>query len=337
MEADISANGQRIEEASASLYRVREEIGKVIVGQRYLVETAADRPAGRRPRAARRRAGPGQDARRSRPWRSTIRRRVPAHPVHARSAARRPDRHADLQPARRRRSRRKKGPIFANIILADEINRAPAKVQTALLEAMQERQVTIGDETYPLPEPFLVLATQNPIEQEGTYPLPEAQVDRFMLKLVRRLSRRASEERQILDRMARRRRRADRRRSVDAERRSLAARAARRRDLHRRQDQGVHRRPRARHARSARASGCDLAADSIAVRRLAARDDLPDARRQGARLPATAAATSPRRTSRRSALDVLRHRVIVTYEAEAEEVDVARTCVRRDLRRRPVP
>jgi len=78
----------------------------------------------------------------------------------------------------------KKGPIFANFILADEINRAPAKVQSALLEAMQERQVTIGDETYKMDEPFLVLATQNPIEQEGTYPLPEAQIDRFMLKVV---------------------------------------------------------------------------------------------------------------------------------------------------------
>ena len=78
----------------------------------------------------------------------------------------------------------RKGPIFSNFILADEINRAPAKVQSALLEAMQERQVTIGDTTYKLPEPFLVLATQNPIEQEGTYPLPEAQVDRFMLKVV---------------------------------------------------------------------------------------------------------------------------------------------------------
>jgi len=77
----------------------------------------------------------------------------------------------------------RKGPIFSNLILADEINRAPAKVQSALLEAMQERQVTIGDETFKLPQPFLVLATQNPIEQEGTYPLPEAQVDRFMLKL----------------------------------------------------------------------------------------------------------------------------------------------------------
>lgn len=78
----------------------------------------------------------------------------------------------------------RKGPVFSNFILADEINRAPAKVQSALLEAMQERQVTIGEQTFPLPAPFLVLATQNPIEQEGTYPLPEAQVDRFMLKLV---------------------------------------------------------------------------------------------------------------------------------------------------------
>jgi MoxR-like ATPase len=95
----------------------------------------------------------------------------------------------------------KRGPIFANIVLADEINRAPAKVQSALLEAMQERQVTIGDETYPLEQPFLVLATQNPIEQEGTYPLPEAQVDRFMLKLIVDYPSR-EEERIILDRMA---------------------------------------------------------------------------------------------------------------------------------------
>ncbi|MCP4703067.1 MAG: AAA domain-containing protein [candidate division Zixibacteria bacterium] len=94
----------------------------------------------------------------------------------------------------------KKGPIFSNIILADEINRAPAKVQSALLEAMQERQVTIGDTTYPLEEPFLVLATQNPIEQEGTYPLPEAQVDRFMLKLKITYPTPA-EERIIMDRM----------------------------------------------------------------------------------------------------------------------------------------
>jgi MoxR-like ATPase len=96
----------------------------------------------------------------------------------------------------------RKGPVFANLVLADEINRAPAKVQSALLEAMQERQVTLGDQTFRLEEPFLVLATQNPIEQEGTYPLPEAQVDRFMLKLKLGYPTRA-EERQILDLMAR--------------------------------------------------------------------------------------------------------------------------------------
>jgi MoxR-like ATPase len=95
----------------------------------------------------------------------------------------------------------KKGPIFSNLILADEINRAPAKVQSALLEAMQERQVTIGDTTLPLEEPFLVLATQNPIEQEGTYPLPEAQVDRFMLKVKVGYPTK-EEERKIVDRMA---------------------------------------------------------------------------------------------------------------------------------------
>jgi MoxR-like ATPase len=97
--------------------------------------------------------------------------------------------------------RTKHGPIFSNLILADEINRAPAKVQSALLEAMQERQVTIGDATYPLPTPFLVLATQNPLEQEGTYPLPEAQIDRFMMKVMVDYPTR-SEERAILDAMA---------------------------------------------------------------------------------------------------------------------------------------
>ena len=95
----------------------------------------------------------------------------------------------------------RKGPIFANIVLADEINRAPPKVQSALLEAMQEHQVTLGGETFPLPEPFLVLATQNPIEQEGTYPLPEAQIDRFMLKLRVEYPDRDT-EREIMRRMA---------------------------------------------------------------------------------------------------------------------------------------
>ena len=94
----------------------------------------------------------------------------------------------------------KLGPVFANLVLADEINRAPAKVQSALLEAMQERQVTIGDKTYPLPDPFIVMATQNPIEQEGTYPLPEAQVDRFMLMCKVGYPSR-EDERKIMDRM----------------------------------------------------------------------------------------------------------------------------------------
>lgn len=95
----------------------------------------------------------------------------------------------------------KKGPVFTNIVLADEINRAPAKVQSALLEAMAERQVTIGDDTYPLPKPFLVLATQNPIDQDGTYPLPEAQMDRFMFKVVVQYPTK-DEERRILENMS---------------------------------------------------------------------------------------------------------------------------------------
>ncbi len=95
----------------------------------------------------------------------------------------------------------RQGPVFANLVLADEINRAPAKVQSALLEAMQERQVTIGDKTYPLPEPFLVMATQNPVDQEGTYPLPEAQIDRFMLMVKVGYPTR-EEERRIMDLMA---------------------------------------------------------------------------------------------------------------------------------------
>src|SRR6187455_2859036 len=94
----------------------------------------------------------------------------------------------------------KLGPIFANLVLADEINRAPAKVQSALLEAMQERQVTIGEKSYPLPDPFVVMTTQNPIEQEGTYPLPEAQIDRFMMK-VKITYPSKDEEKIILDRM----------------------------------------------------------------------------------------------------------------------------------------
>ena len=112
------------------------------------------------------------------------RRHVPARPVHARPRAERPRRHADLPAPTPAASTPRKGPVFCNFLLADEINRAPAKVQSALLEVMQERQVTIGHDTHLVPDPFLVMATQNPIESEGTYPLPEAQVDRFMLKVV---------------------------------------------------------------------------------------------------------------------------------------------------------
>ena len=114
----------------------------------------------------------------------TVRGDVPADPVHAGPRPGRSRGHAHLQPADRASSRTSLGPVFTNLLLADEINRAPAKVQSALLEVMQERQVTIAGETHRVAEPFVVMATQNPIETEGTYPLPEAQVDRFMMKVL---------------------------------------------------------------------------------------------------------------------------------------------------------
>ena len=194
-----SATNDRTREASAFAHRLREEIGSVIVGQRYLIDRLL---VGLLANGHVLLEGvPGLA--------KTTAVKTLAQAVSA--TFRRIQFTPDLLPAdligtliynpRDGVFTTKKGPIFAQIILADEINRAPAKVQSALLEAMQEHQVTIGDETYPLPEPFLVLATQNPIEQEGTYPLPEAQVDRFMLKLRVTYPSRA-EERQILDRMA---------------------------------------------------------------------------------------------------------------------------------------
>jgi MoxR-like ATPase len=199
MDAGITAINERVKEESACLYRLREEIGRVIVGQRYLVDRLM---IGLLANGHVLLEGvPGLA--------KTLSVKTLAQAVNA--SFQRLQFTPDLLPAdligtliynpREGVFTIKKGPIFANIILADEINRAPAKVQSALLEAMQERQVTIGDETYPLPDPFLVLATQNPIEQEGTYPLPEAQVDRFMLKLSITYPSR-EEERQILDRMA---------------------------------------------------------------------------------------------------------------------------------------
>ena len=199
MEAEITAINERVREESACLYRLREEIGRVIVGQRYLVDRLI---IGLLANGHVLLEGvPGLA--------KTLSVKTLAQTIAA--SFHRLQFTPDLLPAdligtliynpREGVFTTKKGPIFANIILADEINRAPAKVQSALLEAMQERQVTIGDETHPLPDPFLVLATQNPIEQEGTYPLPEAQVDRFMLKLSINYPTK-EEERQILDRMA---------------------------------------------------------------------------------------------------------------------------------------
>ena len=225
----------------------------------------------------------------------------------------------------------RKGPIFANIVLADEVNRAPAKVQSALLEAMQERQVSIGGITFPLEEPFLVLATQNPIEQEGTYPLPEAQLDRFMLKVLVDYPSRP-EEKQILERFV-----LDEPQEVSQVASPddiLAAREAVR---------GVHLEDRLR--------------DYIVHVVYATRD--PESYRLADLRPYIAYGASPRASIflaqaarahaflrgrgyvtpddvKAIALDVLRHRVIVTYEAEAEEVS-SEDVVRRVLETVPVP
>ncbi len=199
MDAGVTAINDKVKEESACLYRLREEIGRIIVGQRYLVD-----------RLIMGLLANGHVLLEGVPGLAkTLSVKTLAQSIHA--SFHRLQFTPDLLPAdligtliyspRDGAFTTKKGPVFANIILADEINRAPAKVQSALLEAMQEHQVTIGDVTYPLPDPFLVLATQNPIEQEGTYPLPEAQIDRFMFKLSISYPSK-EEERQILDRMA---------------------------------------------------------------------------------------------------------------------------------------
>ena len=199
MDAGITAINERVREGSAFADRLRREIATVIVGQHYLVDRLL---IGLLANGHVLLEGvPGLA--------KTLSVKTLAQAIQA--SFRRVQFTPDLLPAdlvgtlvynpREGSFSVKRGPIFAQLILADEINRAPAKVQSALLEAMQERQVTIGDETHLLPDPFLVLATQNPIEQEGTYPLPEAQVDRFMLKLKIDYPSR-EEERQILDRMA---------------------------------------------------------------------------------------------------------------------------------------
>jgi len=217
--------------------------------------------------------------------------------------------------------RTKQGPIFSNLILADEINRAPAKVQSALLEAMQERQVTIGDETYPLPNPFLVLATQNPLEQEGTYPLPEAQIDRFMMKVLVSYPSRA-EERAILDAMATSEALAERSSGgvcpADPERPPCREQSVRGR-----QDQELHRGSRARDA----AAYCEILEPRWIYQTGAsprATINLTLAARAIAFLNGRHYVTP--QDVKTIALDVLRHRVSVTYEAEAENV----TSERRD-------
>lgn len=190
---------KEVESHSPFIHRLREEVSKVVVGQRYMVD-----------RLLMALIADGHILLEGLPGLAkTTAVKAVADAVHTNFA--RVQFTPDLLPADlvgteiyRPSSGEftiKHGPIFSNLVLADEINRAPAKVQSALLEAMQERQVTIGETTHPLPDPFLVLATQNPVEQEGTYPLPEAQVDRFMLKLKVGYPDRA-EEKEIMRRMA---------------------------------------------------------------------------------------------------------------------------------------
>ena len=181
MNRDIEVIQARIRETSGFVDRLLDEVGRVIVGQKAMVE-----------RLLIGLLSDGHVLMEGVPGLAkTLTVRTLADAI--RTSFQRIQFTPDLLPAdlvgtliydpRKTEFETRKGPVFANVILADEINRSPAKVQSALLEAMQERTVTIGDNTFPLPSPFLVLATQNPIEQEGTYPLPEAQVDRFMLKL----------------------------------------------------------------------------------------------------------------------------------------------------------
>jgi MoxR-like ATPase len=195
---DVRALNTLVEQESAFIDDLTAEIGKVIVGQTYMVERIlVGLLAGGHVLLE---GVPGLA--------KTLTVRTVCDAIHAKFA--RVQFTPDLLPAdlvgtviynqRTAEFTSKLGPIFANLVLADEINRAPAKVQSALLEAMQERQVTIGDKTYTLPDPFVVMATQNPIEQEGTYPLPEAQVDRFMLMVKVGYPSRA-EERAVMERM----------------------------------------------------------------------------------------------------------------------------------------
>jgi MoxR-like ATPase len=198
MNADVQAVQERVQRESAAVERLLAEVRKVIVGQRYLLDRMMigllhhghllleGVPGLAKTLAVRTLAGAVQGSF------QRIQFTPDLLPADLTGTLIYNQKDGTFQP--------RKGPLFANFVLADEVNRAPAKVQSALLEAMQEGQVTLGDTTFALPDPFLVLATQNPIEQEGTYPLPEAQVDRFMLKL--RIDYPSiEEEKEILDRM----------------------------------------------------------------------------------------------------------------------------------------
>ena len=313
MHPEIQALAAEVEEASAFAERLLAEAGKVIVGQRHMVERVL---AGLLTGGHVLLEGvPGLA--------KTLAVRTIADAVDL--GFRRIQFTPDLLPAdlvggqvfdqRAGTFGVRKGPVFCNVLLADEVNRAPAKVQSALLEAMQERQVTIGDQSLPLPDPFIVLATQNPIEQEGTYPLPEAQVDRFMLKVKVGYPTR-EEERAILDRMGVAE-------PPRASRVAGAAEIARARSL-------VH-----------RVFVDDRIKEYAVTLVMATRDprghglaDLEPLLQYGASPRATlylvAAARAQAFLRRRAyvvpddvkavAYDVLRHRVALTYEAEAEEV-----------------
>jgi MoxR-like ATPase len=225
----------------------------------------------------------------------------------------------------------KHGPIFANLVLADEINRAPAKVQSALLEAMQERQVTLGDETYRLPDPFLVLATENPLEQEGTYPLPEAQVDRFMLKVMLDYPSR-TEEIAILEAMATSEPRIDVQPVVSGEHIIAARRVV----------DTIYVDEKVKHyivdlvlaTRDPKPYGIDLNGYVQCGASPRATINLTQAARASAFLQGRGYVTP--QDVRDMIMDVMRHRVIVSYEAEAENI-TSENVIQKILEGLPVP
>lgn len=329
MNTGITAINQEVEKASAFIQPLRTEINKVLIGQKYLVDRLL---IGLLANGHVLLEGvPGLA--------KTLAVKSLAQCIRVKFA--RLQFTPDMLPAdvlgtqiynpREGEFTTKKGPIFANLILADEINRAPAKVQSALLEAMQEKQVTIGEQTYRLEEPFLVLATQNPIEQEGTYPLPEAQVDRFMLKLKIDYPTR-SEERQILDTMARTSGQPEAMPVVDASA-ILTARLVLN-DVY--MDDKVK----------------DYIVDIVCATRDPAsyKIDVKDFIQIGASPRATIAMTLASKAHaflqgrgyvtpqdvKSVGMDVLRHRVAITYEAEAEE-KTSESIVRKIFDELPVP